>query len=258
MSVHTSTVHLEPDELQRLLDGEGDVAEREYAATHLRSCASCAADMRTLEQQAALLSGWLERAAFEERTIDEVIGQGEAGVVSHWRFAGQRTSRNAVSQGWLRAAAVLVLLGTPVAVSSTVRGWIANQIGLREAERVTDVIADREPVNDTQPAGVIRFAPAAGSFEVVITSLQQEGTFAVVAHDGAEAVLEISGIVGAGPVVSEHELRINNDSASTASYTLRVPASLTRVIVRVAGRPVRNIQAVELREGAQILLRQGR
>ena len=253
MTTHSSSLHLESDALQRLLDHDGDASEREYARAHIGACASCAAELELLERQAALVNEWLRRAAFEDSTSNVVRHDAATTAIPHWRFTKRRVSNSVWNRGWLQAAAVLVLLGTPVAASSTVRGWIAERIGLRDAEPVVEVIAD--PVPNAEPQlGVIRFAPAGGSFDVAFASLQQAGTLEVVAADGSEAVLEISGAVGAGPVVSENALRINNDRTATANYILRVPATVTRVTVRMPGRAIQNIEAMELRQGVQTSL----
>lgn len=256
MNMNTSTVHLELDELQRMLDNQCELTERAYLAAHLRTCNRCAEEMRVLEHQAALISRWMQRAAFEDVTTNHAEVQSEPDVLTHWKFNGRRASNNALTQGWLRAAAVLALLATPVAASTAVREWIAERIGVRSEVPAAITTADPEPRLAAQATGVIRFSPASGSFDVVFASKQSEGMLSLIGEDAPDAALEITGSSGAGPVVAEHELRINNDDRSTASYSLRVPAKVTRVVVRIPGHPVRNIEAMQLRQGVHIPLAQ--
>jgi len=255
MTTRISSAHLELDELQRILDNECDISEHTYAVTHLRTCSQCAAELRTLEQQAALVRGWLQQAAFEDGVADEVASPALLRDAERGRIVPMASRRKPalLDQSWLRVAAVLVLLATPVAASSDVRGWIAQRLGLAPVEPVNEVIADPDPAS-ARAGGVIRFVPAAGSFELFIASRQQAGTLEIVAGEQSDAVLQIDGAVGAGPIVSEHELRIHNESTSTASYRLRVPANVTRVVVRIAGEKAQQVEGVELREGVRLLL----
>lgn len=256
MNMNTSTVHLELDELQRMLDNQCERTERAYLAAHLRTCNRCAEEMRVLEHQAALISQWMQRADFEDVRNGHAEVQTEPDVLTHWKFNGGRASNHALNQGWLRAAAVLALLATPVAASTAVREWIAERIGVRNEVPVVATAADPELMPAPQAMGVIRFSPAAGSFDVVFASIQTEGTLSLIGGDAPDAALEITGSSGAGPVVAEHELRINNDDRSTASYSLRMPPKVTRVVVRIPGHPVRIVEALQLREGVHIPLAQ--
>jgi anti-sigma factor RsiW len=265
MTMHTdSAAHLRDAELMRLLDGEETATERARSASHVAMCPRCARAAERLRADAATVRGWLDRAGFED-ALPHVTGVGAdaapilvPGVhrsdVVAVRVAPARASaaargwRNAAP--WLRAAAVIALLATPVAAVPSVRERIVDAIGELRGSRPAAVPATREAA-----AATVWFEPAAGAFTVLIDAPQATGTLRVGEASGEEAVLQIGGDAGAGPVVSASTLHIRNLPGTRASYVLRVPSGVTSVTIRIGDRIAAVLDESAVRSGAELQVR---
>jgi hypothetical protein len=270
MSTHPpdDRAHLDDDELLRLLDGEEDAARRDWEA-HVAVCAICAESLDSLRRDAGAVHHWLERAGFEHaRAGDGVHGLLRAGDttvhedadVIELRAAARRPaaplpsqprSRTSSMAPWLRAAAVLALLATPVAAIPAFREWIVETVSGRPGELTTEAFTTRDAATD---AGIIRFTPAPGAFAVEFAAQQQDGELRITRADGPEAVLQASDEADALPVVSAAALRIRNSADHTGGYTLALPAEVSSVTVRIAGRAV-VIERGQIDAGTSVTLR---
>ncbi len=143
-----------------------------------------------------------------------------------------RAARRGPVVRWRVAAAIALLAVASVGVRP-VRAWIVQVARVlwaatAGAPRTADV--HRAPA-DAGPS-TVTFTPAAGSFILRVQASQTGGTLTVEATSGATASAAIAG-GGAELVVLPDGLRIVNDAASTASYTVHLPASLARIEVGV-------------------------
>jgi hypothetical protein len=232
--------HLNDAQILLLIDhppepgSEGDDARR-----HADACDRCSAGLARMREDAALFTGWLDAAAFEA---------GIAPAATAPVIRPRRPTRW-IPGGWLRAAAVLVAMAAPVVAMPSGRAWLAAKLG-GDAGSPTAAVQSA-PAALTTPS-VIRFEPTGGTLLLTLDAVQAAGSVAVRHGTGIEAVLEITGDAGMGPVVSGGGVRIRNDSGSRAGYTLLVPGSVRRVTVRIAeGAPV-HLDEAALRAGATV------
>jgi hypothetical protein len=273
--------HLTDSELLRVLDadertdGQGQPGRRTAAQTgapdqaaaaapdrtfaesrdHAARCHRCAEALDALRAESALVTDWLERAAFEEAE------PGAAGAAAMEPGAGvtparhqepdaevDRPTREASETGidrasrgtlaprsarawlpdarWLQAAAVLLLVAAPLVAFPGVRGWVADRlVSTTTTESVTP---------DPDDAVTLRFTPAPGGFEVRFPA-GTSGLLVLESAAGEEAELRA---VGGTPetVVTASSLEIRNDDA--ARYELRLPLTVTGLWVRVGERAV--------------------
>jgi hypothetical protein len=150
----------------------------------------------------------------------------------------------------LRAAAVIMLIAAPVAAVPSLRAWFADTFLTEPAERAASGFA--APAADPG-AAVVRFQPEP-AYVVEFAAAQQSGALRIARGDRTEAVFQIQGDVGAGPVISAASLQVRNTSASTASYLLELPATVSSLTVRIGGRTVAVLDAAALHAGTQIRL----
>jgi hypothetical protein len=216
-----STPHLTDDELMRIVDAESidQAGPSSYdAAQHVLACTRCRTELDRLRADALLLRELLERASFEQIEQPTGAAVGRDGPPRH-RYVAP----------WLRAAAVLALIAGPVAALPSLRAWILDGISGAPA-------GEPAALREAAPAvagAVIRFVPAAELMTVSLDVVQADGSIRLQYGPGPEAVLETVGDAAAGPVVSENGVRIRNLPLTSASYSLQVPASVHRVVVRV-------------------------
>jgi hypothetical protein len=229
--------HLEDDELLRLIDEDGDAQWRAEKESHVAMCEQCANELQALRADQQLVHTWIDAAAFEADFTPR-------------RSATTRFPRTA----WLRAAAVLFMIGAPVAALPGLRALIADTVTSRGTP--ADVRTMSLPEVATE-AAVIRFVPAAGTFTVALDAAQRDGVLRIRQAPGEEAILEAQLQAGAPipePVFGESALRVRNVPESAHSYTLMLPSSVTRVIVTLGGAQVAELGAAVLREGITVPL----
>jgi hypothetical protein len=279
MSIGTTSrdAHLADDELLRFIDREQDEQQAAWQ-DHVSDCEQCAREVELLRGDASVVHEWLTRAAFEEGEAeledaafaDHAFDDHHAGVapdrdealaasvhdnrvadIEEHRHRQRRRGTHAIAP-WLRAAAVLALLATPLAALPSLRQWIVESVtelgGSESAPQAVPAVLSGAP-----EMAAIRFVPAPGTFRVDFDAAQSEGVLRVERAEGAEAVLRVGG--GVEPVVSAASLRLRNGAGTTADYVLQVPASVERVVVQVADGAVVTMDAVRLRAGADVEVR---
>ena len=153
-----------------------------------------------------------------------------------------RAARRRTVLRWRAAAAVALLAVAAVGVPP-VRAWIVQAArALWAAARPTRPAAKAPATGSPAGAGAVTFSPGAGSFVVEVVRPQATGTLTVETTGRPVASAAVSGATGSAElVVLPHGLRIANDSAATASYVVRVPASLGRIAVGIGGAAVRTL-----------------
>jgi hypothetical protein len=229
MSGVMTYAHLEEDELLRFIDGEED-ERREAWTHHVGACAQCAGAAESLRSDAQFITLSLDLAALEEGGADAVSlfdPRVDAAVIP------LRPRRRAVTP-WLRAAAVIAALATPVAAIPSLRQWVVDAVSGPAADPAPAVLS--APEGAPEGTEIIRFVPAAGAFIVELEVVQSAGELRLERVTGAEAVLQPDAADGALPIVSAALLRIRNDAADAGGYTLRVPPTVSSVTVRIGSR----------------------
>jgi anti-sigma factor RsiW len=256
MDLATIPPHLEDSEILRLIDGEDAAGELAGLRDHVGGCATCAKRVETIRADAervrvALAAVWLPT---DFPTAEQLMWRAQ-------RLRGGSSARPTPprsAHGWLRAAAVLLILLLPLALVRPIRaavlewvqrGWAA----ITEAESTTPVTA---PATDGSAiaGGSFRvfFTPADEVVELAIGSRQTGGELRVQTTDGPEGSLEIIGGAGETALLAGGGLSIRNTQESTAIYVLRVPAGVRMVRVRIADEPVVLVDRDDVEGGRRI------
>jgi hypothetical protein len=261
MSLHMAgpDAHLADDELLRFIDGEDDPLQPDWAE-HVSSCARCSQEVQLLRGSAGVVREWLDRAAFEDALPPRLhVGAAHSArrdsTAARRDAPAPRRARQSVAP-WLRAAAVLVLLASPVAAIPALRQWLVGAV--TELRDNPDMMPAALPQERSAAPGssAIRFVPVAGTFAVDLDAVQTAGVLVIRHGTGNEAVLQQTGTGEVEPVISATSLRVRNESGSTASFHLQLPVTVNRVVVRVAGAHIRTVDAAALAAGVSINLGQ--
>ncbi len=232
--------HLDDAELVRLLDGAAEDVAPAWAE-HLAACTACSARRDAVAHRGARLARLLAATDPAPRALilRTTPAQGRVFAWSRPRLAAWPPRR-------LAAAAALVVLMAG-GVVPPVRAWVAERAvalwhALTGHERPAAAPAS---VPAPEPgAGSVSFPLAEPVFTIQVTSHQAEGLLTVDAGTRPEAFAAIAR--GEGPaelVVMPDGLRIVTTSGSTRSYHVRVPPSVTRVVIEVGGAAARVIPA---------------
>jgi hypothetical protein len=280
MSPHMAgpDAHLADDELLRFIDGDDDPLRPDWAE-HVSSCDQCSREVQLLRGSAGVVREWLDRAAFEDSlpprshvgAADSARRDGTAarrdGTAARRDSTAARRDSTAAPRRdstaaprragqsvapWLRAAAVLVLLASPVAAIPALRQWLVGTV--TELRDTPDMLPAAVPQERSAAPGAsaIRFVPVAGTFAVDLDAAQATGVLVIRHGTGNEAVLQQTGTGEVEPVISATSLRVRNESGSTASFQLQLPVTVNRVVVRVAGAHLRTVDAAALAAGVSI------
>jgi len=234
--------HLDDAELVRLLDREHSPDERAHWEAHVAACAQCTAEVDRLRDDADVVRGWLERAAFEQ-------------PLPHVHASVQVTRVRPVPAPWLRAAAMIALIALPVTAVAAIpplRDWLIAAIEDLRGTTDVDVVTPARQAAEPVAVDVIHFAVAPGSFTVQLDAAQPAGTLRIAYGQDATGALDDPGVEA---VFSETLLRVRNTVASDRSYTLRVPLSVTSVTVRIGTRTIAVLDAAALRTGRELAVR---
>lgn len=247
----TANRHMDDAQLIRYLDQEGGSEERRRWDEHLGSCPRCRGEVETLREESATIAAWLRRADFEAFPDGTAPTRRVPPVAT--RQATARRLRGAPGGPWLKAAAVVLLVAGPLVAITPTRAWIADQLGLNGAGQQAP--SARTATAAADGGTVVRFVPAPGSFGVAFSAAQERGSLVLgrVAA-GADAVFEAAGDPPfPEATVYARSIRIRNDAASTASYTILLPPEVTAVRVTVAGQRI-DVGAPELDRSAVVRL----
>jgi hypothetical protein len=255
-----AAAHLEDAQLLRLMDGEGTAAESSAWHAHIAACDAWAGAAARMRGDAAAVAAWLAFAGFEEDATGTSAAAAADGPRPGRRL-GVRAAWRAASP-LLRAAAVIVLIAAPVAAIPAVRqAAVALLAGARagdSAERPAHAPGTAPGPAQRTAAAALRFEPAAGPFTITFEAAQAAGTLRLLRAVGREAVLRAESAdpaSAAGITVAAGSLHLRNAASASAGYVVELPATVSRVIVLVAGRQVAVLEADALPGGVELPIR---
>ncbi len=210
-----------------------DDTTREWTR-HLDGCAQCGRRLAVLDRRA--------------RQVSALVGQID--LPPGFRYPAllprRRPRADWLQAGWLRAAAVVLVVLAPLALVPPVRAWALGwasaqwtRIALRRTlDRRTAGPARGRTAAPVRPTSSrIGFTPSGDELSIVLASRQVEGALVLTTTPAPEVAFEIVGGGGATPLVHASGLRILNVVASRASYHVALPPAVRRVHVRVGARP---------------------
>lgn len=234
----TEAIHLDDGDVVRLLDDAASPEEREAWRAHLAGCARCdyhiARESKRLDAVSAEIA-LLELPAGTRRPM----------------LPPATEARPWWSEGWMRAAAALVVLVAVVATVEPLRAWVADGWDALAAAVLGE--EDAAPAVASEPAPTsLWFEASAATFSVEVSARQAAGTLTLRRSDDRRGMLEIRG--GASPLLSERGVRIETSAGSTASYVVAVPSSVREVRVRVADGAERTVTREEIERGLTLEL----
>jgi hypothetical protein len=205
-------MHLDLEQLQRLVDGELSPAAERPAREHLAACAECRGREAEIARQEAEVSA-LRRLV--DHAAPRVDVQTLVARARRRRFGGMP---------W--AAVVLLALGVAgvayAAPGSPLRKW---------AHAVAVWLRGETPQPEASGAGI---AVAPGQNLIILfTSTQREGSARVSLTDGADVVVRAP--VGAATFSLAADRLVIDNKHSWASFEIQIPRAARRVEIRVAG-----------------------
>lgn len=213
-------MHLHDDELRAIVDGELADARATEALRHLAGCLECVRRLDRLrmvaEQTTELLSA-LDHAR-PPLSADAVIARANRVATTRHRAAAA-------------GLAALVIAGAAAAAipGSPVRRYVAGVLA-RSHPQTAGRLRQATPEASPEAASGIAVVPAA-RVEIVFRDVQPAGAIRIsLADTGAVRITHWGGT--AGYAVTDSGVVIDN-AASTASYDVTIPRSVTRVRVRV-------------------------
>ena len=218
-------MHLDEDQVERLLHRELAGSAEASAREHLAACPDCRRRVVQAEREEEEVYALL-------RQLDHPPPQVNA------RAVAARTRTRDI--GWARWAASIVLaLGVAAAAyaapGSPVRAWV---------QAVADRIGGR-PRAGAPDRGAAGIAVVPGQkLVIVFTSLQAEGHAVVALSDGAEVVVRAPS--GAATFTTDADRLVVDNHGATANFQVQIPGAAPRVEIWVNG--VR----VFLKDGASV------
>jgi hypothetical protein len=216
-------MHLDEEQVQRLLHGELPRPAEALARGHVEACADCRARVGVAERQEAEVDTLLRHLDHPPPRIDA-------------RMVVLRARRQ--SHGWGRwAAGIMLALGIAgVAYAlpgSPLREWIrgvAERVG-RASPGSRAVVVPTPPHDSTM--GGIAVVPGR-QLVIFFTTAQPDAQTRVSLTDGAEVVVRAQ--AAAGTYTSDVDrLVIDNNAASRATFEIQIPRSAPRVEIWVKG-----------------------
>lgn len=227
-------MHLDEEQVQRLLHGELSGAADKSAREHLAGCPTCR-----------------ERIALARREEDDVhallreldhrpprVRAGALVLAAHGRGAAWRR----------RAAGLLVAMGVAGAAyalpGSPVPRWVESvverigSLGGPPARTPAAPPPEATPsplLIEPESTGGIAVAPGRALL-ILFTSAQDEGRVLVSLSDGAE--VRVLAPAGAATFTTDVNRLLIDNTGSTATFTIEVPRAAPRVEVRVAGKRI--------------------
>jgi hypothetical protein len=209
--------------LVRYLDGELDATERQRLDAAIAHDVALAQRLVTLRHRSGTLRSLLQQTD---------VPFDAPGV----RSIETARSVSNTPRRWLRAAAILLLLGGAVAAVPPLRAWVVTQV-----QRVTGALPDMEPpptASEPLDRFATSFTTSASTIDIEITSAQAGGRLIVRIEDVESASAEVRRPRDEGEGVTwlpTGTLRITSAPASTAEYDIVVPRAVDSVRVRLPG-----------------------
>lgn len=234
MATRRHTPHASDGDLVRWLDGEADAAERSRTHAHVAMCDACAERLEMFRRRSARLSTLLTETDAPLPALSPPLGPVERGRARERRFRVPRPT----ASGWLRAAAVVLLVAAVALSVDPVRAWVVDRWTDLEAAFTEDAGVPAPipvPASESTGGAVVSFVPTGEVFRLTFDHPQAGGELVLRVEDGAQASVQIVDGAGEMLLVLPGGVRVHNSAASTADYSVRVPAGLEAVRVRIGG-----------------------
>jgi len=204
-------MHLDEEQVERLLHRELGRSAEASAREHLAVCPGCRGRVVQAEQEEEAVYALLRHVDHPAPGIDAraVVARGTHAVGSMRWAAGIVLALGV-------AAAAFAAPGSPLpAWAKAVAGWIGGGPGVRAPER-----------------GAAGIAVVPGrNLVIVFGSFQTDGQAEVSLTDGAELVVRAPS--GAATFTSEADRLVIDNQGSTASFEIQIPRTATRVEIWV-------------------------
>ena len=166
----------------------------------------------------------------------------EIDVPAEFRYPVLRARRTWRQAGWLRAAAVVLVVLSSLLLVPPVRAWALGWVSARWTRITVDRPADRaRPRAVEAPAGRgsarLGFAPVGDELAIVVAAEQASGALILTTTSAPEVTFEVvGGTGGETPLVHAGGLRVLNVPTSRASYRVALPPAVQRVHIGVGTR----------------------
>jgi len=222
--------HVSDGVLLALHDEQRD-AEFESGRRHVAHCVDCQARFDAIATHAKGVRGALAAISVPAGPKDELLRR----VVE-----GQRPARrNLRRQGWLVAAAIVVLASA--AAAFPIRQWMLGRRAETSTKRESPPIVAPAAQPIERSGATVSFAVTDREFTVRFDSLPAAGNLTSKRTTADQISARVAGGAGTGGdafVVLPSELLVRNTSAAHASYEISLPSAVARLRVIVAGRVV--------------------
>ena len=221
-------------DLLRLIDSELEEVDSVDIKIHLAECISCRRAVEEMEEASVQLSDFLEHLSTPERSPQPVVS-------------------TAGTTGWLRAAAIVLLIGAATMAVEPVRAWVIDQF-----------VAVASIFGDDAASDAVATAPASESsltfdvggprLEVVIATTQAVGEITFVRSTVAQATATVVGGGSESFLLLAGVVRVQNREDSGASYRFTLPDTINEITLSIGGNQ-RSIALTEL-DSASVNLQQ--
>ena len=229
-------MHLDEEQVWRVLHGELAAAIEPSINEHLAGCADCRERLETARREEHGVYALL-------RQVDHPVPSVEAAVMVG--------SARAPRAGWRWVAGILLAVGFAgvayAAPGSPVRVWVAAMLARMGAPGHPPVIAGSSPSSGSGVAGIAVIPGRA--LVIVFTSRQPVGEAVVLLTDSSQ--LTVHAPIGAATFTSEPDRLVIQNQGSSVNFEIAVPTSALRVEIRVGG------ETRFLKEGPRITTRAG-
>jgi hypothetical protein len=222
-----STMHLDEEQVQRLLHGEMAGTDVTPVREHVEQCADC-------------------RLRLEEARRDE---EEVAELLRHLDHPSTRvTAKSIVARShsnhrrWMnRAAAILLTLSlggvawaAPQSPLRALVGSVIDWMGGSPESQTPPATAPATPPPAPGAAGIA--VPPGQSLVILFMKVQADGAAHVVLTDGADVVVRAP--AGAAAFTSNDDRLLIDNAGSSASFEIEIPRTAARVEIRVGGERI--------------------
>jgi len=218
-------MHLEVEQIQRLLHGELDAPGQAAVRGHLAACADCRGQIEEAEREEELILGLLRQVDHASPAVhaDALVARARRGTPRWGRWAA------GVLLALTAAGAAYAAPGSPLPV------WV---------DRLVAWVAGPAPVPpEPQPAGVA--VQPGERFTIGFEAEQERGTVAVSLTDGATVVARR--LAGSATFTTGVDHLAIANGGSSADYEIELPRSAPWVEIRIGAR------RLLLKEGPRVI-----
>ena len=216
-------MHLDEEQVWRVLHGELAAAVEPSIREHLAGCADCRERLETARREEHDVHALLRPVDHPVPSVNPTVMM--AGV--RGRGAGRRR---------LAAGIVLAVGFAGVAYAapgSPVRMWVAAVLARMSAPRHPSVVASPSPSSGPAMAG-IAVAPRR-ALVIVFTSRQPVGEAVVSLTDSSQVTVHAP--IAAATFTSEPDRLVIHNQGSSANFGIAIPNAAPRVEIRVGEEP---------------------